>query len=288
MTANDKTIAVLTHARDDFDANDYFLRLLFPQWQRRGFTVRVVRGVEASSPTATLAIAHVNLTIVPPDYRRFAEGFPVTINGGVGDISKTRIGTHMVQRAGEYDGPVIVKTDLNYGGRPERWQIHSASRLGRLRLRLEQHVPWSWSGVLDASEYKIYERARDVPRAVWWNSGLVVQRYLPERQGSYFCLRQWIFFGDREMSSIAYADSPLVKARNTLKRERDVPIPDQLREVRARLGFDYGKFDFGIVGGEVVLYDANRTPTRSRDLAVTPDLESATAQLADGIDAFSR
>jgi len=288
MTANGKSVAVLTHARDDFDANEYFLRFFFPYWQRRGFTVRVVRGIETSNVTAGVAISHVNLTMVPAEYRLYAERFPVVVNGRVDDISKTRIATHLVRGAGDYDGAVIVKTNLNYGGRPERWQTHAATRLGRLRLRLERNVPWTWSAALDSTAYKIYERARDVPRAVWWNPGLVVQRYLPERQGSFYCLRNWVFFGDREMSSIAYSESPLVKATNAVKRERDVPIPDRLREIRARLGFDYGKFDFGIVDGEVVLYDANRTPTRNRDLGVTPELEAAIENLAQGIDAFAR
>jgi hypothetical protein len=288
MTAKDKSVAVLTHARDDFDANDYFLRFFFPCWQRRGFTVRLVRGIETSNVTADVAISHVNLTTVPAEYRLYAERFPVVVNGRVDDISKTRIATHLVERASEYEGSVIVKTNLNYGGRPERWQTHAATRLGRMRLRLERNVPWTWSGALDSTAYKIYERARDVPRAVWWNPGLVVQRYLPERQGSFYCLRNWVFFGDREMSSIAYAESPLVKATNAVKRDLDVPIPDRLREIRARLGFDYGKFDFGIVDGEVVLYDANRTPTRSRDLGVTSELEAAIENLAHGIDAFTR
>ncbi len=30
--------------------------------------------------------------------------------------------------------------------------------------------------------------------------------------------------------------------------------------MRRKLGFDFGKFDYGIVAGRVVLYDANRTP----------------------------
>jgi hypothetical protein len=37
-------------------------------------------------------------------------------------------------------------------------------------------------------------------------------------------------------------------------------VPDELREMRKSLGFDFGKFDYAIVDGRVVLYDANRTP----------------------------
>jgi hypothetical protein len=31
--------------------------------------------------------------------------------------------------------------------------------------------------------------------------------------------------------------------------------------MRRDMAFDYGKFDYAIVNGRVILYDANRTPT---------------------------
>ena len=46
------------------------------------------------------------------------------------------------------------------------------------------------------------------------------------------------------------------------------PVPEELRQTRRQLGFDYGKFDYGVVNGEVVLYDANRTPGASSDAAI--------------------
>jgi hypothetical protein len=35
-----------------------------------------------------------------------------------------------------------------------------------------------------------------------------------------------------------------------------VPVPQALREMRARLGFDYGKFDFVVNDGRATLFDA--------------------------------
>jgi hypothetical protein len=285
MTPSSKTIAILIHARDDFEANDYFVRLFFPEWERQGLTVRVLRGIDEPG-AADAVLSHVNLTVVPPEYRRYAETFRVAINVEADDISKHHVGTHLVRGPDEWDGPVIVKTDLNYGGRPERWQTRSTSRLGRLGLKVESQLPWTWTGALSSSDYKIYDRACEVPRIVWRNPRLAVQRYLPERQGSYYCLRQWIFFGDREMSTRAFASAPIVKASNTVERERGVPIPDELRALRRKLGFDYGKFDFGVVDGEVVLYDANRTPTRRREDKITPELEKLSTDLAQGIHGF--
>ena len=286
MTPDRKSIALLTHARDDFFANEYFVRLFIPEWERQGFSVRVLRGID-EPPSAHTLISHVNLTVVPTEYRRYAEGFPVAINARVADISKHHVSTHLVRDPAEWDGPVIVKTNLNYGGRPERWQTRATSRIGRIQMKIESKLPWAWTGELHSSDYKIYERARDVPRIVWRNSRLAVQRYLPEKEGSFFCLRQWVFFGDREMSTRSFASAPIVKAANTVERERGVPIPDELRALRKKLGFDYGKFDFGIVDGEVVLYDANRTPTRRREDQVTPELIGLATDLAQGIHSFT-
>jgi hypothetical protein len=285
MTSGCQSIAIITHARDDFAANDYFVKLFFPEWERRGIAVHVLRGTDEFRP-ADIAIMHVNLTVVPPAYRALAARFPVVINGRVDDISKCKVSTHLVHRRDGYDGPVIVKTNLNYGGRPERWLTRSASRLGRLRLKVENQLHWAWSGQLDVSDYPVYERPSDVPRVVWSNPRLSVQRYLPERQGSFYCLRQWLFLGDREANTLCFSDVPIVKAANTVKRERGLPVPDELRAMRVRLGFDYGKFDYGLTDGEVVLYDANRTPTRSRESAVPPDVLAIATDLACGIDAF--
>ena len=56
----------------------------------------------------------------------------------------------------------------------------------------------------------------------------------------------------------------MVKVSGRLEWLSD-PVPEELRKIRAQLGFDYGKFDYGIVDGEVILYDVNRTPGSSAD-----------------------
>ena len=48
-----------------------------------------------------------------------------------------------------------------------------------------------------------------------------------------------------------------------------------LRTMRAPLGFDYGRFDYRIVEGKVVLYDVNRTQGRSAN----PKLHTDTVEV---------
>ena len=103
-----------------------------------------------------------------------------------------------------------------------------------------------------------------MPGGVWRNSNLVVQRFAAERDGNEYCCRHWVFFGNQEVSRRSLSPDPIVKVSGKLEPISD-PVPQELRAIRAQLGFDYGKFDYGIVDGEVVLYDTNRTPGAAQD-----------------------
>jgi len=120
---------------------------------------------------------------------------------------------------------------------------------------------------------------------VWNNKRFVVDRFMPERRGDKYCLRRWVFFGDRECGSLAVSDSPIVKSANNERVAWLDDVPEELLAVRERLGFDYGKFDYGMVDGQVVLYDVNRTPTFYRRKA-DPDRQRRASALADGIHVF--
>jgi hypothetical protein len=58
-----------------------------------------------------------------------------------------------------------------------------------------------------------------------------------------------------------------------------------IREIRKKLGFDYGKFDYVVQSGNVVLFDVNRTPTYSPAKKSTTVGEAA-ARLSEGIYGF--
>jgi hypothetical protein len=93
-------------------------------------------------------------------------------------------------------------------------------------------------------------------------------------------MRAWVFCGDQERCSRYVAKEPIVKAGKAVSRSM-VPVPDALRATRARLGFDYGKFDFVEVGGKAILLDANRTPSAPPP---SPEIDASNAHLAGGID----
>ena len=136
-----------------------------------------------------------------------------------------------------------------------------------------------------SERYPIFQSACQVPAAVFGDPDLVVEKFLPEKDERGYYVRYWVFLGERERCSRYLEAGPIVKGDQAIERV-PVPVPDEIRAWRRRLGFDYGKFDFVIHDGRPVLLDVNRTPT------VPPNLSAAVrkqqAELAEGIEALLR
>ncbi|HUJ85926.1 MAG TPA: hypothetical protein VLX30_03635 [Burkholderiales bacterium] len=269
------TIVILEHLLQREVELPYMVYGLAARWRARGHRVLVHHGTE-DPPAGDLAIVNVDLSLIPESYRELFARYPRVVNGAVLDVSKRRFSRDLLDRHSDWIGPVIVKTDANYGGRPERLLRQAAERAG-----LACDVP---PGPL-ALEYPIYRALREVPDEVWDSPGLVVERFLPERDEAGYYVRVWVFLGDRDRSTRWRASGPVVKAGNLLERI-PVEVPDELRAWRARLQFDFGKFDYVRHGNRWVLLDVNRTPAYPLPDAGAADPVLQT--LAPGIEFYLR
>jgi hypothetical protein len=251
-------VAILVHEAHEFPSTGSLLAELAAFWQEAGIRVTVLQGI-ASHVDADAVILHVNETVTPAAYIRFAEQYPVVINGRATDISKRRVSRDLLRRPGDHVGPVMVKTDRNFGGDAESWLVRRNGGLPRYAHAVRNRFPWSWRSTLE--KYPVFASADQVPMAVWYNPDLVVERFMPERRDEFYCVRTWLFFGDQDRVALFYGRDPIVKAHTIIGRERLHDVPADLRQMRRDLGFDFGKFDYAIVEGRTVLYDANRTPS---------------------------
>jgi hypothetical protein len=251
-------IVILVEKELPFHKTRYLMREIAEIWQEQGLRVSVLNGI-SNNVDADLVIMHVDMTVVPEDYMAFIRKFPVAINGSVTDISKRRISSDIVCRNDGYQGQVIVKTNNNCKGGRDSEIASRGPLLKKIANSVRCRLPWSWRSKL--SEYPIFESAGQVPRTVWFNPDLVVEKFLPERNDGLYCMRTWIFLGDKESHSLFYSDQPIIKSNNILRHEKLAEVPDELRQMRQDLAFDFGKFDYAIVNNRVILYDANRTPT---------------------------
>jgi len=261
-------IAILVHEKDTFLSTHYFLRAIAASWHQQGIQPVLQQGIGPVLPV-DLAVMHVDLTVTPDSYIEMAAQYPRVLNGRVTDISKHTISRYRVAPGDGYQGPVMVKTNCNFGGLQElrATQGNIPPKTARSRLN-----------------YRVLASPADVPEELWQDPDWIVERFMSEKEGDLFCLRTWMFLGDKETNSICYSAQPIVKSRNIVRRERVDEIPGELRTVRQQMGFDFGKFDYAIVDGEVVLYDTNRTPALGN---FQPEVMAPTVELlAQGIHAY--
>jgi hypothetical protein len=272
MSHSRHSIAILAHSQDGFWDEPRLVHLLMSRWEDMGLKVELVTDPEDAVP-ADLAFQHVSLSVVPPAYRQLAARYPRTVNGVVVDIRKRRFSRLRVARESPYGGAVIVKTDRNAGG----WREHRVSPWWRRKAQAA--LPWWMRRFVRPEDYPVFPRSQLVPRGVWANPNLVVERFAAEREGEWYVCRHWLFLGSREVTRRTASSHPVVKFRGVMEPTSE-PIPGELRAIREELGFDYGKFDYGIVEGEVVLYDVNPTPGAALDARLHADTVEA---LAPGI-----
>ncbi len=73
---------------------------------------------------------------------------------------------------------------------------------------------------------------------------------------------------------------PFLKRAACEPVDEGLPVPDEVLALRRELGLDYGKIDYVIHDGQVVILDVNRTPAQPG----TPEATArAVGDLADGI-----
>ena len=279
-------LVILTHARQGLDPG-YSLAAIAEQfWRPQGRSVVVHQGL-GPPPPADLAILHVDLTQVPEAYIACGAGFPRALNGAVRDISKRLVADGLVLPGDGYDGPVVVKTDLNHRGAAERALARAMQgRIGRATAALRRALPPRWTGGLPGGDYQVYRRPGEVPAWVWRRPELVVQRLFVERRRGLYALNQWYFLGRGEVVSTLLSPQPFVNMATVVERlPLHGEVPESLRARRAALGFDYGKFDYVVEQGEARLLDANKTPHLAGDPPTAERMLSVHRILAAGLEA---
>jgi hypothetical protein len=240
-----KTIAVLFHEKDTPSSIQQYLITYYTKfWHEKGTRVVALYGLTRYVP-ADLIVVHVDLSVVPEPYLEFAARYPIVVNGKIRDIRKSCISRNLVDGDSEYQGPVIVKSDCNYAGMPER-------------RYLPQQTNQAESLFSDPLGYLIYPCYTDIPPDILQRHGIVLEKFLPEIEEGLYHIRFYNFLGNRGNCMRIASQSPVVHIDHSVKVEQ-IPFDPRIEKLRQELNFDYGKFDYVVRGDEVVLFDANKT-----------------------------
>lgn len=250
------------------ESEGYLIDFIATIWQDMGHEVTKHVGAR-DIPPADIAFLHVDRTKVPDEYFHAVGKFPRVINLHVRDISRRNYSSTILNHPGEYKGPVIIKTNANYGGSPEYNELytikhhHNQSFLTRYWLRLKRaylkRLPLAKRKYLNPLEYPIFDDIDSLPSGIWSNPNLVVEKFLPEKEGNLFFVRYWSFFGDKEWSAKFGSRKPVVKFGDQVTDRIPVPVPEELRRIRKKLRIDYGRFDYVVHDDTVYLLDVNKT-----------------------------
>lgn len=295
MANSHADVVIFMHRHDpDFAREHWSIRILISIWREMGLRVAVQRGpARLIRSRASVAVNHVSLTVTPPRYLRYLRRFPTVINGALTDTSKSRYCEVLSPTAG-YEGAVLVKTNLNYGGGSELHLLRQ-SRMARglqvLRTKFGKRAArprsfWSDAVYLKSHDYPIFAHSSLVPVDAWNNPNLVIQKFQPEIDSAgLYRLRWWYVLGDRGFHGLVTAKHPVVKGTRVISRQvTNQPTPPALERLRKAMHIDYGRVDYVMIDGEPLVFDINRTPISS------PDTVRAYAaqwrDLAQGIRAF--
>ena len=257
-----KRIVIIFHEQQRHRSVDWYLISKMAElWRDDGLEVRNVFGVDEFVP-ADLSILHIDLSVVPEEYLELASRYPITLNGRVRDIRKSSFSKNLLDQHNDYDGKVIVKTDLHYAGVPERGLL--LSRRQRLWFRFLRGVAkrspvgrWLYPLAIEQpTDYRIFDSLMDVPRACFDDPRTVVERFLPEQDGDDYFVLWYFFLGNRSTCFRLASKNPIVNHLTYCSMKKVEPHPDIVR-LRKELGFDYGHFDYVVRGGEAILFDIN-------------------------------
>ena len=227
---------------------------------------------------------------MPPGFLEPFRDHPCVLNRSVTDISKRAISELLVASPDDCDGPVIVKTNRNHGGVPE----HRLFAPSPWRDRWHKLLPYPRkhravatflrTGRLKPKQYPIYPTASDVPDHVWTCDGLVVERFVPERDGDLYCTSTYCFLGDVSVTVLKWSPEPVLRSGTVVRREF-VDVPEEIAAKRRALGFDFGKFDYVVHEGRPILLDVNPTPAFGNP-SLEPRLQEIVRTVAAGIDRY--
>jgi hypothetical protein len=277
-------IAVLFHAKHTPEdvGSRHAIGLIAELWRQEGHEVRFLIGCREHWD-ADVVILHVDMSVVANRYVKFVRRYPVVINGRILDIRKSKISRNLLEWDSKYEGRVIVKTDLNSAGKPER--ALSTNRLWQ-RVRRRLRFNGAAKGPLPKN-YSVYASIRHIPAKALAAPGLVIEKFRPETDGEWYFVRRSFICGDRVISYRIGAKQPIV----------DTPLPgafewiensSEVLAVSRELGLDYGTIDYTTNGEEVAVFDVNKTPGRARppDDAAVRDYEKILRSISSGIYKF--
>ena len=250
-----KTIDVIWHRRARRLAPLHWsVEQYAEHWRRDGWRVCHRFGIPRIwHRLADLTLLHVDLSVVPATYRDWALSASqrgLVWNARIHDIRKSQVSSNLLVPSDDWTGRVIVKTDRNYGARPE----------GAQRFSVHKKV-WRDAGSPAKKEYLVKNSLADVPEWAWRSPHWVVERYFEPPEGASSLWTLTIMGTETELVRFS-TDSQDTNNRRRYTAWEVHEADDALRTMVSQLGIEYGRLDLFRIADRWELIDVNKTPGR--------------------------
>jgi hypothetical protein len=234
------------------------------------------------------AFLHVDLTDVPDDFRAAARRYDRCVNRNAVSIRRTLYSRARVSARDDYTGPVISKSVLNSRGMPE-WRYDKRRSLLARAGQLAGKIVVPGYKQRKCPEYVVYESIRDVPRPIWNDPGMIVERFLPGSMRLPITKYRFNFFYEVEMNHRASYNSVLCDPETMSGFDVVPDVPAAIRNLRADLQLDYGAIDYFMVGDKAIPIDVNKTVTEAASwVANVPSIARHMDELTGRLVEFAR
>lgn len=254
MTEQPKKLAILHSRSTPPGGRHHMVSVIADNLSELGVEVIHLYGTGRFVP-ADAVFVHVDRSVVPRDVVRFAARYPRQINPLALDIRKRSFADGLLKAGDSYGGPVIVKSDLNYGGAPEFADLSLAERALAKAGRMLTRQPDI--RILTKADYRVFPSLSDVPQG-YFGAGNVVQKLMLEKDGEKNLLREYMFLGNRHFENVERSAGAIITEDEHVSCHPFEPHP-RLLNMRRRLKLDYGKIDYVMIDGEPFIFDANKT-----------------------------
>ena len=249
----------------------YILHQVVARMVRQGVSVRLLDRLNAPCEAST-AFVHVDLTTVPAPFTWVSGFYARCLNGRSISIARDRYSMARLSPGDNFSGPVIVKTLLNHRGLPEFIHVAAERRVGGELHALRDRV---------CPKYQIFASIEDIPDAIWSDSGLIVERFVPGTLDLPIIKYRHEFMLDIELNTRAEFNDLLCVPDSLIRLDFTEEAPQAVYDVRRRLKLDFGSIDFFVVDGRVTVIDVNKTTT------CTPQWLEAHRELRTYLDALA-
>jgi hypothetical protein len=266
MDLTNLTIAILYSETGRPSHGGRLINLLKPYWDGWGAKIVELQGTQNYVP-ADIIIVHVDLSVVPIDYQRFAQQYPRQINADVLDIRKSSVCDHLLSANDPYSGRVLAKTDLNYAGLPEAVEAHLSQRkpnrtdilryLARKANSARMKLVNRSSPIKTKRDYRVFQNLGCVPNN-YRREDIVLQKFMPEFLGEKYVLREYYFLGNIGYINVEVSDDPIFTTGEQIETFIGAP-PAAVTALCEKLNLGYGKIDYAIHNNEAVVFDVNKT-----------------------------